>query len=255
MPEFPSTWTGIPEETRHILSAYLVDAKKIIGEDVDSIILYGSLARGDFLQGRSNINILMIFLNITLDILNRCSKLNRRWAEERILAPLMFTRHELSQFVNAFPLEFLDIREKNIVLFGHDPFPELFRENQNLLHECKREIRGNILRVRQQFVEADGQPEGIYALLPISLTALIPCIRGLYRLLREPTDGTPDSILDRLTSILQVDDHVFREVWLMKRGQSSPGKHEAPKLLERYLHALVKLAEKIDTLEQEGRFK
>ena len=92
-------------------------------------------------------------------------------------------------------------------------------------------------------------------MLPISLTALIPCIRGLYRLLREPTDGTPDSILDRLTSILQVDDHVFREVWLMKRGQSSPGKHEAPKLLGRYLHALVKLAKKVDTLEQEGRFK
>ena len=104
--------------------------------------------------------ILIVFLKLTLEVVNRCSKLNRRWAKERILAPLMFTRDELSQFANTFPLEFLDIRENNIVLFGQDPFPELFKGEPDLLHECKREIRGNILRVRQQFVEADGQPEG-----------------------------------------------------------------------------------------------
>ena len=255
MPEFPSTWAGMPEEACHILRAYLEDTKKIVGEDIEAIILYGSLARGDFLQGRSNINILMVFLDLTLDILNRFRKLNQRWAKERILTPLMFRRDELNQLVDVFPLEFLDIQEKNIVLFGQDPFSELLREDRNIFYECKREIRGNILRIRQQFVEAEGQPEGIYALLPISLTSLIPCLRGLYRLLRESAHGTPDSVLDRLSSILQIDDHAFREVWLMKRGQSSPGKHEAPKLFERYLHALTKLAERIDELEQEGHFK
>ena len=197
----------------------------------------------------------MVFPHLTLDILSRCNKLNQRWAKERILTPLMFARNELSQLIDVFPLEFLDIREKNIVLFGPDPFSKMSEEGQNLLYECKREIRGNILRVRQQFVESGEQPEGIYALLPISLTSLIPCLRGLYRLLHESAHGTPDSILDRLSSILQVDDHAFREVWLMKRGQSSPGRHEAPNLLERYLCALGKLAERIDAFEQEGRFK
>ena len=60
---FPSTLVGMPEETRHILRAYVADTKKHFGEDVSAIILYGSLARGDFLQGRSNINILMVFLD------------------------------------------------------------------------------------------------------------------------------------------------------------------------------------------------
>ena len=65
MPEFPATWAGIPEATRRLLRAYLLDTKNIIGEDVDAIILYGSLARGDFLEGRSNINILIVFQNLT----------------------------------------------------------------------------------------------------------------------------------------------------------------------------------------------
>ena len=80
MPEFPSTWAGMPEETCHILRAYIKDTKIFFGEDIEAIILYGSLARGDFLQGRSNINILMVFLDLTLDILNRFRELNRRWA-------------------------------------------------------------------------------------------------------------------------------------------------------------------------------
>ena len=254
MPKFPTTWAGMPEEAQHTLHSYLADAKKILGDDVYAIILYGSLARGDFLQDRSNINILMVFEKITLDLLKRCSRLNRGWTKERIVTPLMFRLDELSQNLETFPLEFIEIRDKHILLSGRDPFPELHVEGRNLFNECHREIRGNLLRVRQQFVEAAGQPEGIQALLPISLTALIPCLRGLYRLLDQSAQGTPDAILDRLSSVLQVDANAFHEVWLMKRGQSTPGKHEFPHLLERYLEALGNVANRVEALAQEGRF-
>jgi len=254
MPEIPTIWAGMPEQTQDILRAYLRDVTKRLGGDVSAIILYGSLARGDFLEGRSNINLLMVFDNITLDIMKQCSTLSRRWANERIVTPLLFTRNELQQFLETFPLEFFDIRDHHVVLAGHDPFPELHLEGRNLFNECEREIRGNLLRVRQQFVESNGNPEGIHALLPISLTTLIPCLRGLYRLLGQSATGTPDAILDRMSSVLQVDPSAFHEVWLLKRGQSTPGKLEFPNLLDRYLVALGALTERVETLTQEGRF-
>ena len=149
-------------------------------------------------------NILMVFDHLTITIMERCSQLNRRWSKERILAPLMFTQEELSRFLETFPLEFYEIQDHHIVLAGRDPFPELRIEGRNLFNECEREIRGNLLRVRQQFVETRGNSEGIHALLPISLTTLIPCLRGVYRLLGQVSKGTPDEILNRMPSVLNL---------------------------------------------------
>lgn len=255
MSEYPTTWAGMPQQAQATLHAYLRDVKKLLKEDVHAMILYGSLARGDYLEGRSNINILMVCEHLTLDIMQRCSKLNRRWSKERIVTPLMFTLKELSHFFETFPLEFIEIRDQHLLLSGKDPLPEIHIQGQNLRQECEREIRGNLLRVRQQFVESNGNAEGIHALLPISLTTLIPCLRGLYRLLGQSSQGTPDAIVDRMPSVLELDPAAFQEVWLLKRGQSTPGKHDFPNLLDRYLGALTALVEKVEALGQEGRFK
>lgn len=255
MSEYPTSWAGMPKPTQVLLSSYLRNAKKTFGEKEPSIIVYGSLARGDFLEGRSNINVLFVFDTLPLEVMKQCSKLASRWTKERIVTPLMFTREELQQFPNSFPLEFFDMEDHHIVLTGQDPFIGLNLEGKNLFAECEREIRGNILRVRQQFVESDGNPEGIHALLPISLTTVIPCIRGLYRLLGQSVRGNPDTILDRMSSVLELDPSVFQEVWLLKRGQSTPGKHEFPNLLDRYLIALSALADRVTVLAKEGRFQ
>jgi predicted nucleotidyltransferase len=255
MSQFPTTWANMPEQAQRTLDSYLRDATKTLGSEISAMILYGSLARGDYLQDRSNINILMVFDHLTMNIMERCTKLNRRWSKERILAPLMFTRDEMNRFLETFPLEFYDIHDHHIVLAGRDPFLEIHIEGRNLLSECEREIRGNLLRVRQQFVEARGNSEGIHALLPISLTTLIPCLRGVYRLLGQSPKGTPDAILERMTANLNLDPGAFQEVWLLKRGQSTPGKHDFPNLLDRYLGALGALAERVEVLAQEGRFQ
>ena len=255
MPDTPIHWADMPEPVQHMLRLYLRDVTNALGTDVPTMLVYGSLARGDFLEDRSNINLLFVFEHITLEIMKQCSMLNRRWATERIVAPLMLTVKELRHFLETFPLEFFDIRDQHIVLAGRDPFSDLHLNGRNLFDACEREIQGNLLRVRQQFVESAGQPEGIHALLPISLTTLIPCLRGLYRLLGHSVHGTPDAILDRLSSVLQQDPSAFREVWLMKRGQCTPGKHAYPNLLDRYLGALSQLVERIDALAQEGRFQ
>ena len=228
----------MPEEAQTTLRAYRKDVKKQIGSSIQAIILYGSLARGDFLLGRSNINLLVLLGQINIETLQGFAKLHRRWAKEQIIAPLFFTEEELRNSLNLFPLEFFEIKEQHVLLEGRDPFPELHLNEQNLFVQCEQEIRGNLFRVRQRYVEGLGQPEAVHALLPISLTALIPCLRGLYRLLNQPTLGTPDVILDRMPSVLQLDSKVFHEVWLMKRGQSTPGRLEFPRLLERYVHTL-----------------
>ena len=253
MPISPDNWPDIPEEAQTKLKGYLKETRKVLGADIHCIVLYGSLARGEYVSGRSNINLLFVMNRISGNLLLRAGGLQRKWAKELIVAPLMFTTEELQSSYEVFPLEFLDMSEDHRVLEGPDPFRECRINNQKLFAQCEQEIRGNLLRVRQRYVEGWGRIEAVHALLPISLTTIIPCLRGLYRLLGHTSKGTAEVVLNQMHKNLGMEPGALHEVWLLKRGHSTPGQKEWPRLMERYLVSLSELVGRVDALKLEGR--
>ena len=248
-----SPWSQLQEDTHAPLRGFLRSIKKHLTSQ--AILVYGSAARGEFLQGYSNINILIVLEQITQPVLQQWSGIQKQWAREKIVAPLFLTHKDLQQSLDVFPLEFLDIKERHILLEGCDPFPELHVNSTNLFLQCRQEVHGNLLRVRQCYVEGWARVEAIQTLLPISLTALLPCLRGIYRLLDRPSNMKSPEVLDELNATLDLDPSVFIEVWRLKRGLSTPGKHELPNLLERYLAGLGQLVDRIESMKHEGRFQ
>ena len=193
------------------------------------------------------------FASSHLRLLNVAEGLHRRWGKEGIIAPLMVTYEELRASAPFFPLEYYEIKDSHVLLEGRDPFPELHLTSTNLIIQCQQELTGNLFRLRQRFVEGEGKPEAVFSLLPLSLTALIPCLRGFLRILDQSPNGTSVAILERLPGTFQIEPGVFQEVLNMKRGLSSPGKKEFPRLYERYVQALQGLIARVDELKTQGR--
>lgn len=248
-------WTQLQEETHAPLRGFLRSIKKQKDMKFEAILVYGSAARGEFLEGYSNINVLVVLERITQPVLQRWSGVHKQWAREKIVAPLFLTQTDLQQSSDVFPLEYLDIKECHVLLEGRDPLPELHVNQAHMFVQCRQEACANLLRVRQCYVEGWGRVEAIQTLLPLSLTALLPCLRGLYRLLGRPSNMKSPEVLDELKATLDVDPSVFLEVWRLKRGLSTPGKHELPKLLERYLAGLGQLVDRIDAMKHEELFQ
>ena len=247
-------WSQLQEETHAPLRGFLRSIKKQKSLEFQASIVYGSAARGEFLQGYSNINVLIVLERITQPVLQQWSGIHKQWTREKIIAPLFLTQTDLQQSSDVFPLEYLDIKECHVLLEGRDPFPELHVNPTHLFVQCRQEVHANLLRVRQCYVEGWGRIEAIQTILPLSLTALLPCLRGLYRLLDRPVNIKSPEVLDELKVTLDMDPSVFLEVWRLKRGLSTPGKHELPKLLERYLAGLDQLVGKIEAMNHEARF-
>lgn len=244
-------WSQLQEDTHDPLRGFLRSIKKQKDLKFEAILVYGSVARGEFLQGYSNINVLIVLERIMQPLLQQWSGIHKQWAREKIIAPLFLTHTDIQQSSDVFPLEFLDIKEQHVLLEGRDPFPELHVNTTNLFLQCRQEVHANLLRVRQNYVEGWGRIEAIQTLLPLSLTSLLPCLRGLYRLLERQANMNSPDVLDELKATLDVDPSVFFEVWRLKRGLSTPGKHELPKLLERYLTSLGQLVERVDAMKHE----
>jgi hypothetical protein len=227
------------------LQTYLAEVQALFGEALDAVILYGSAAGGEYLPERSNINLLMLLARQDTNLLAAYAAFHKRWRNEPIVVPLFLTRSELFASLELFPLEYLEIQEQHIVLSGRDPFPDLRVDPTLVRLQCKRDLHGNLVRLRQRFVEGGASPEAITILLPLSLTAVLPCLRGLLWAAGTLVNRTSEAVLLAIQRELGVEMAAFEEVLKLKRGLISPGLAEAPRLFERYAATLQALVETV----------
>lgn len=243
-----SEWVidGLPDEYLQQLRAYVKDVQRLYGDALDGVLLYGSAVRGEFLPGRSNLNVVLIVKSARADQLKKYGAVHRRWAKEQVVVPLFVTQADLPAMSLVFPLEYLEIQEQHRLLAGQDPFVGFKVDQRHLLAEVLQSLRGNLLRVRQRFIEGGGSEEAITILLPLSLTAMLPVLRGVQRLLGRPVLSQGEPLLKDFETFLSIDLSGLRDAWLLKRGQISPGQKEIPRLMERYLECLERLVRAVE---------
>ncbi len=242
-------WTidGLPEDTHKLLRSYVKDVTKTYGTELEGIILYGSAVRGEFLPGRSNLNLLLVLSSYDLAVLKKYDGVHKRWSKEQVVVPMFLTTDDLQSASVTFPLEYQDIHDSHRLLWGQDPFVGLKMDPRYLAAEVLQALRGNLLRLRQRLVEGRSTEEAMTILLALSITAVLPALRGVQRLVERPVLAHGEPLLKDLESHLEVDLTGLHDALLLKRGQISPGQKEIPRLMDRYLESLARLVTAVET--------
>ena len=241
---------GLSNETQKLLQTYVKEVKAAFGDQLESLLLYGSAVRGEFLRGRSNLNILLLVSSCDSAVLKQYSLLHRRWSKEQVVVPLFLMEEELRRSAAVFPLEFLEIQEQHRVLDGRDPFIGFHVKTDRLKEAVVQGLSSHIVRLRQRYVEGGGNDEATTILLPLSITSTIPLLRGVRRLLGRPPLSQSDAVIVDVGEQLKLDLQGLLDVWLLKRGQISPGPHEVSRLFDRYLQATILVTRAVEQLPQ-----
>jgi hypothetical protein len=224
------------------------EVKSRFGEQLEGVLLYGSAVRGEFLPGRSNLNILLLVSSYDSAVLKQYSALHRQWSKEQIVVPLFLTEEELHLSAAVFPLEFLEIQEQHRVLDGRDPFIGFHVKTDRLREAVVQGLMSHLLRLRQRYVEGGGSVEATTILLPLSITSAVPLLRGVQRLLGRPVLSHSDAVIKDVAEQLQLDLQGLLDALLLKRGQISSGSYELPRLFDRYLQAVTLLTRAVERL-------
>lgn len=244
---------GLPDDTQKLLQTYVKEVTGTFGEQMEGLLLYGSAVRGEFIPGRSNLNILLLVSSYDSAVLKQYSALHRRWSKEQIMVPLFLTEEELHMSAAVFPLEFLEIQEQHRVLGGRDPFIGFHVKTDRLRDAVVQGFASHLLRLRQRYVEGGGGAEATTILLLLSITSMLPLLRGVQRLLGRPPLSHSDAAISDVAEQLKLDLQGLLDAWLLKRGQISPGPHEVPRLFDRYLQAATQLTRAVAQLPQLGQ--
>jgi predicted nucleotidyltransferase len=243
---------GLPDDTQKLLHTYVKDVKALFGEQLEGVLLYGSAVRGEFLLGRSNLNMLLLVSSYDQALLKGYSAIHRRWSKEQIVVPLFLTEEELRSSASVFPLEYLEIQEHHRVLGGRDPFVAFRIDTAQLAAEVRQGLRASLFRLRQRYVEGNATDEAALILMPLSITSLLPLLRGIQRIERRPVVYQSDVVIKDVAEHLGLDLQGMQDALLLKRGQITPGPKEIPRMFERYLQAVTALTNKTAGLVREG---
>ena len=237
---------GLPDETQKLLQAYTKDVKAAFGDQLEGLLIYGSAVRGEFLPGRSNLNLLLVVTGYDAATLKRYQPVHKRWSKEGVIIPLFLTDQEIRSSSSLFPLEFMEIQEHHRVLGGRDPFVGFHVELTRIEDAVRQGLAGHVLRLRQRFAESGGANDAVMILLPLAITSTIPLLRGIQRMRGWPVLTQSDAVIKDVADRLHIDLAGFQDALMLKRGIISPGPSEIPRVFDRYLQAATTLLEALN---------
>ncbi|MCX5687904.1 MAG: hypothetical protein NTV71_04640 [Candidatus Omnitrophica bacterium] len=233
---------GLRLELKTIIQPYLIRLLDIHKENIISVVLYGSATGKYFIPKKSDINLVVVFKSIEFQQLKSSLQLIDYGISKRITAPLFLSLSHIELSKDTFPIEFIEIKENNILIYGEDVFSDLKIDESNIKLFCKREIEGKLIRLRQAYLEIGLKRKGVEALMKESMDSFLPIFRAL---LRSKTNIHPidkEQILLELCSHYSLSKDVFIAILKDKMNDEKIRGEDAEVFFEKYLREIEKLS-------------
>ena len=220
--------------------------KTACGDNLTSVILYGSAAAGDHTGKRSDYNVLVVTQDLGRNALAAFSKTAKAWSKAGNPAPLLFTMERLKKSTDVFPVELLDIKECHQILFGADVVSDLDICTDNLRLQIEHELRGNLIQLRQQYLLATGNAKEVCGLMVRSLSSFLVLFRAALRLFEKEVPQKKFQALEKLAGYLSFDVSVFQTVEKLKDGSEKTKAVDAEALFEEYINTIECVTDAVD---------
>jgi len=193
------------------------------GDNLVSVVLYGSAAREEFHEQYSDVNVLAIFRELGSGPLSAITPVVRWWShEERFTPPLTMTVDELSESADVFAIELLDIQRTHKTLFGEDVVSAV-QVPMNLHRvEVEHELRTTLLRLRQHRLLSPDKDDELRLVLAKSMSSVITLFRhALITVGKSPADGKP-KLLEQAGEVFGVDVRPLQAILELRTNPQHP---------------------------------
>ena len=232
------------------LSGLIDDLRATHGDNLASVVLYGSAAAGDHIELRSDYNLLIALHRITPEDLRLAQAPMREWQRIGHPLPVYFTVEELSDAGDVFPIEFHQMAKARIVLFGRDPFEFVQLSDANLRHQTEYELRSKLIQLRRLYIPASVSTEKLCELMSDSLASFAALFRAVLLLHGKDAPVSKPDCVRATVQLLKLDAEPFEKIFEFRTSDSLPrSESEANAIFGSYLFQIEQVVEAVDELK------
>lgn len=188
----------LPPNVASVLSAFINKAQEAFGDQLKSVVLYGSGAEGK-LRPTSDVNLLLVLSSFDQPKVDQLRE-PLRLAEAAIgLRTMFLLESEVQGAIEAFAVKFADIIRRHRILFGEDPFAGISVSRADSIVRLKQTLLNLTLRLREAYVVRGLREEQLVATIADTAGPLRSCAATLLEL-EGTKSGSPKEALEQVAA-------------------------------------------------------
>jgi predicted nucleotidyltransferase len=187
---------------------------------IKSMIVYGSVARREYFPERSDINLLIVLDDCSLESLRPALEALHRAREGCRLTPFFLSPQDIETSRDVFPIKFHDMKDSYVVIYGHDVIGDLKIDDVNLRLELEQELKILVLELRQFFIQRSRKnaPPGTEHFIAY-FNSFLYLVKRLLKLLGTEPPMHNDELVDVAAKQLELDKTVLKRGLEYKKGK------------------------------------
>jgi hypothetical protein len=218
------------------------------GENLQSVLLYGSAAGGEFHPEFSDLNLLCILRATSFGELTAMAPAVEWWNRQKHRPPLVLTGEELEHSADVFSIELLDMQQNHRLLFGNDVLSELRIPMHLHRAQLEYELREKVVLLRQRLLSAAGNRGRLWELLLGSVPAFTTLFRHALIALGHPAPSSKRDVIRTLSAHVRFDPSAFLQLLDLREHKAERKHFDVADFFNRYLAAIQQVTAALDTM-------
>ena len=216
---------GLPQDVSQGLDSFAASAKEALGEDLVSLVLFGSAAEGR-MRATSDVNLMIVLARFEPARVDRLREPLRLAHAAIRLETLIVLESELAAAAEAFAVKFADIRARHRVLAGRDVTASIAPTPAAMAARLRQILLNFILRTRERYVLVSLRDEKLAAVVADAAGPLRAAAEIMLELEGRPA-ASPKAALETLAR--ELDSNRWTEALALlsvarEKGRLPPGK-------------------------------
>ncbi|MEO5618046.1 MAG: hypothetical protein ABIS67_09760 [Candidatus Eisenbacteria bacterium] len=227
---------------------WLTPVREGIGPDFLSAYLTGSVLTQGFDPRTSRINVLVISRVLDTAVLERLSRAIPVTRKAPHFEPLFMARVQIEKSLDVFPIEWLEMQERHLLLEGEDVLSALEVPRTYLRLQCEHELRGKHIQLRQALLLNRQRPLELSRVLSAAASSYATLFRTLLRISGEDPPAESARVVERVADVFRLDAAGLLIPHMLRYGGRTLKRDEAAPQFRRFVAEIDHLIAAIDEL-------
>ncbi|MCF7949273.1 MAG: hypothetical protein K9M94_11860 [Spirochaetia bacterium] len=221
--------------------------QELFGDDLQTVIMYGSAAKGTYVAGVSDVNLLLLAGETHPEAIMKLGNRAKKQINKHRLSVQFLTTSEFKNSADVFPMEYLDIQNSHILVWGSADLEALKIESTYLRHQVEERLRGSVHALRQALFASQGKAKLLSGVLKEWFGSQTALLRAVLRL--AGASSVPENsreLVDAIGSTFALDPAALYPLLQLREGDKSG---DAAQIAVQTLQFLTQLVQKVDSME------
>ena len=158
---------------------------------------------------------------------------------------MLFTPEDVNNSLDAFPIEFNDLKLAGRVVAGEFDLEGLKIGRNDLRLQCERELRGLQIHTRLAYLRLGGKEKELGLMMAAGTAKLLPILRGVAVLLGGTGTGDEKAVLAELADKTGSEPGILADLFALKQTKKPRFTKAQLLALKQVLNGLVETVDKL----------